>query len=313
MKFLISLTLLLSISLSNITSKLHDSNKKPLFTKDSLDKLRATAPYEVYSYEEHPFKDYTLSQLKQMLGANIESTGKRLPKTLKKSSIKDIPNYFNTLEQWPNCRIEVKNQGHCGSCWAFAATEVLSDRYCIESDGKTNVDLSPQDLVSCDYLNSGCNGGNLYLSWLSLKYKGVVTDSCLPYTSGEGVLQSCKWFYFKCEDNTPVFKYYAKDFYNFESIDEIKQNMILKGPVEAAFQIYQDFMSYKSGIYVRNSDEKIGGHAVKVVGWGTQENEDYWIAQNSWGSDWAENGFFRIKIGECEFENQMIAGDAYFK
>jgi len=150
------------------------------------------------------------------------------------------------------------------------------------------------------------------MSWITLRFKGITTDSCLPYTSGTGTVASCPWSS-KCADGSTWTKFYASNFYLFSSIQGIKENIFAKGPVESGFQVYADFMNYKSGIYVQKSDELLGGHAVKAVGWGNENGVDYWVVQNSWGPAWGESGFFRIKMGECGFESQIIAGDAYVK
>lgn len=91
-----------------------------------------------------------------------------------------LPEEFDATKQWPNCVHAIRNQGKCGSCWAFAATEVLSDRFCIASEGKVDVVLSPEDMLSCDYIDHGCNGGNPVLSWIYLRIVGVVSEKCRP-------------------------------------------------------------------------------------------------------------------------------------
>lgn len=77
------------------------------------------------------------------------------------------------------------------------------------------------------------------------------------------------------------------------------------GPVEAAFTVYSDFMSYKSGVYKHVSGSEEGGHAVKILGWGNENGEDYWIIANSWSSAWGMNGFFYMLKGadECGIES----------
>ena len=74
----------------------------------------------------------------------------------------------------------------------------------------------------------------------------------------------------------------------------IQLEIIANGPVVTAFTVYKDFMSYKSGIYKRNSNDVVGGHAVKIVGWGVEGGVNYWICANSWNTTWGEQGFFRI-------------------
>ena len=109
----------------------------------------------------------------------------------KKDQASALPESFDSRTQWPGCIHPIRNQEQCGSCWAFSSSEVLSDRFCIASKGAVNVVLSPQDLVSCNWYNNGCGGGILPLAWLYLERTGIVPDSCMPYTSGNGVAPSC--------------------------------------------------------------------------------------------------------------------------
>jgi len=71
--------------------------------------------------------------------------------------------------------------------------------------------------------------------------------------------------------------------------------------------VYQDFMNYKSGVYKYTSGGLLGGHAVKMVGWGSENGVDYWICANSWSTKWGEQGFFRIKTGECNIDQAVYA------
>jgi cathepsin B len=69
------------------------------------------------------------------------------------------------------------------------------------------------------------------------------------------------------------------------------------GPVEASFTVYSDFVTYKSGVYHRTNGYKIGGHAIKIVGWGVENNIPYWLIANSWNEEWGDKGFFKIRRG----------------
>lgn len=82
------------------------------------------------------------------------------------------------------------------------------------------------------------------------------------------------------------------------------------GPVEAAFYVYRDFISYKSGVYHHTSGSFLGGHAIKIIGWGVDGSTPYWIIANSWGTTWGINGFFWMLRGrnECGIESQVITG-----
>jgi C1A family cysteine protease len=93
-----------------------------------------------------------------------------------------------TDDRTKKCIHPIRDQQQCGSCWAFGATEALSDRFCLAGQ---DVILSPQDMVSCDYNNYGCNGGYMNLAWLYLRQTGVVSEACFPYTSGSGFAPGC--------------------------------------------------------------------------------------------------------------------------
>jgi cathepsin B len=82
------------------------------------------------------------------------------------------------------------------------------------------------------------------------------------------------------------------------------------GPVEAAFTVYSDFMNYKSGVYKHTTGTEEGGHAVKILGWGVENGEDYWLVANSWSTSWGMDGYFKILKGvnECGIESQIVAG-----
>lgn len=278
-------------------------------TKEYLADLKSKASFEVYNYDELPFKD--TMEIEPFLGLNVAHLKDTSNTPLGNSNF-EFPETFDSRVQWPNCIHPIRNQLKCGSCWAHAASEVLSDRFCIASNETVNVVLSPQDLVSCDFLDFGCNGGSLLFSWIYLRFFGIVTDECKPYTSGAGEVEKCTYFGAKCANETVEYKKYkAGSFYFLSSISSIKEDIINNGPVETGFYVYDDFMAYKSGVYRKSKGAVLkGGHAVKIVGWGKEESGDeYWIVANSWGPEWGEEGFFRIGFGECGIEN-IMAGTA---
>ena len=87
----------------------------------------------------------------------------------------------------------------------------------------------------------------------------------------------------------------------------IKEDLYKNGPVNTGFKVYDDFLTYKSGIYRQQSNKLLGGHAVKIVGWGKENDVEYWIVQNSWTAGWGENGFFSIKMGECGIDSGAVS------
>ena len=227
---------------------------------------------------------------------------------------------FDSRTQWPGCVHAIRDQQQCGSCWAFAASEAFSDRICIQTGGKTNVIISPQDLVSCDKSNYACDGGYLNLAWQYLEKTGAGVDACEPYTSGSGSVAACPS---KCKDGSAIkkFKCQAGSTVEAKGAAKIKTLIEGSGPVETGFTVYADFFNYKSGVYHHVSGSAQGGHAVKIIGWGVENGTSYWICANSWGTSWGESGFFRIKQGDSGIDQAAYgcipavtaAGEEFFQ
>lgn len=216
----------------------------------------------------------------------------------------DVPTEFDARTKWPGLIHPIRDQQRCGSCWAFSASEVLSDRVAI-AKGKASPALSPEDMVSCDTSDHGCQGGNLPLAWGYLKSTGIVSDACFPYTAGNGTAASCAQ---KCADGESwsSSKVKAASAYAINGVANMQKELMTNGPVQVAFMVYKSFMSYKTGVYQKSPLEfrPEGGHAVKIVGWGTENATDYWLVANSWNTNWGLEGFFKIKRGsnECGIE-----------
>jgi len=185
----------------------------------------------------------------------------------------NLPDEFDARVKWPDYIHPIRNQKQCGSCWAFSAAEVLTDRFTIATNGKFKTVLSPEDLVSCDKTDMGCMGGQLPSAWRYMRDTGIVTDTCFPYNSGNGTTSPCVT---QCADSEPfsTSKHRAKNFYQLNTVQDIQLEIMRNGPVQAAFRVYKSFMSYTSGVYQRSWwkvwDSIMGGHAIKIVGWGTQ-------------------------------------------
>jgi len=89
--------------------------------------------------------------------------------------------------------------------------------------------------------------------------------------------------------------------------DQIKTEIQAHGPVETSFEVYQDFFSYKSGVYDPVSEDYVGNHAVKILGWGVENGTDYYLCANSWNASWGDSGFFKIKQGVCSVDTAVYA------
>jgi cathepsin B len=254
-------------------------------------------------------KDMTVAQAKMLTGTRLDTFDPIEFPERSWGTLLDylsVPASFDSRTQWPNCVNYIRDQGQCGSCWAFGASEALSDRYCIQKN--ISVLLSAQWLVSCDSLNMGCNGGYLSLAWFYLKNSGLPIDSCDPYTSGTTQqTESCP---LSCVDGSAPKKFKAVSIHSYKSPSAIQAAIMEGGPIEAAFTVYQDFMSYTGGVYKHTTGSVLGGHAIKIVGWGVEGSTNYWIVANSWGTSWGESGYFRIAFGQCGIDSAGIAGNA---
>jgi cathepsin B len=278
-----------------------------LLKLETHEKIKQTAEWESYAWDENPFKDYTHEQLHGLMGTKLhwnENNIMLLKDDDDHTITSSLPKEFDSRKQWPDCILPVRDQQHCGSCWAFSGTEVLQDRFCIATNGKVKTVFSPQYMLSCDKVDQGCNGGQLNSAWQYFEDTGVVSDECFPYVSGDGTKMP------RCPDDSKCTIYKAKkgSSKGLTCPTQIKQDLMTNGPVQTGFIVYEDFMHYKSGIYEHNHGERMGGHAVVIIGWGEENGKEYWIAQNSWGPTWGENGFFRIKVGECLFEENAYSG-----
>ncbi|CAL1543735.1 unnamed protein product [Lymnaea stagnalis] len=289
----------------------------------------------------HP-KDYL--RVKKILGvpnmAKAEYLAHQLPRQEfeRKLNSFQLPENFDPRVQWPNCTSlkEVRDQGNCGSCWAFGATAAMTDRICIHSNGKVNFRFSAEDLLTCcDECGDGCNGGYPASAWEYYRQTGIVSGG--PYNSSQGcqpyLIPACDHHVIgklppcgkeevptpdckkECEANYPVAykqdKHVGSKTYQVSGEENIMQELVQNGPVEAAFTVYSDFLQYKTGVYQHTSGSALGGHAVKLMGYGVEDGTKYWLVANSWNPDWGDNGFFKILRGrdECGIESQIVAGE----
>ena len=282
---------LIAFAVANYTNQ-------PLFTEEKLRELQEIAPFEVTNYEDNQFRGWTLGDAMDWLSEEMDQNP--MPVVPNTHYPLKAPKSFDAREEWPECVHAIRDQQHCGSCYAFGGANAISDRYCIS--GK-NLILSPQDIVSCSP-QYGCQGGWITVTFQYIAETGIPTDSCVPYVSGDGHVPACAS---KCVDGTEFKRYKCKSgsYFKTYTIDQIKDEMSNNGPVEARFDVYEDFMAYKSGVYTHVQGSRLGGHAIKCLGYGNAEGKDYWICANSWGLDWGMSGYFNIDMMTCGISNYM--------
>ena len=193
----------------------------------------------------------------------------------------------------------VRDQGSCGSCWAFSTLANLEGLY-YKLRGKV-VDLSEQMLVDCDTFDSGCNGGLMEYALEWIKENGIETEEDYPYTGYKGTCQADPSKYIDMK--VTGWKKLGSSTSTWSPVDEdeMKEFLYETGPLSIALNA-NPLQTYTGGIIYKTSSQfHTSGinHAVTLVGYGHDDasDKDYWIVKNSWGQNWGENGYFRIKRG----------------
>jgi len=282
----------------------------------------------------------SLEDVLPLLGAWLEDPETLKEREYREGSLEALENFaapesFDARTAWSQCKsiATIWDQANCGSCWAVAAAGAISDRICIHNNKQVMV--SAEQLMDCCWeCGNGCNGGYILAAWSYFKYHGLVTggghgqNTCQPYS-----LPKCdhhvKGPYGPCPNpiRTPSCKRhctneaYNKDFsednhkgsssYGVRMSEEaIMEEIMTNGPVEAGFTVFEDFPQYKSGVYQHTSGGALGGHAIRIIGWGVENGVKYWLVANSWNNYWGDNGTFKIRKGvnECGIEGQVAAG-----
>ena len=192
-----------------------------------------------------------------------------------------------TYINWANIyTTAVKDQGYCGSCWAFSATEQ------IESDAirlgllTTSDTLSPEQIVQCDTMDDGCDGGNTETAFEYVKMAGgIETEDAYPYTSYYDVTGSCT-------SNSTDFLVTVDEYYSLADEDAMITHMFSTGTISICLDA-SSWSSYVSGIITTCGMDV--DHCVQAVG--INMDDGYWIVRNSWGTEWGNEGYIWLEVG----------------
>ena len=183
----------------------------------------------------------------------------------------------------------VRDQGGCGSCWAFAAAGALESHSLIKlSKPGQDLNLSEQVLVSCGGAGS-CGGGSIGSASNYIRDKGLPLEDCFPYTATNNLCTSACTAYQSDTYRVQSWAYVAT---TSVSVEAIKNALVTYGPLVTTMDVYADFFSYHGGVYSYASGAYQGGHAILIVGY--DDTAQCFRAKNSWGTGWGEGGFFRI-------------------
>jgi len=266
------------------------------------------------AYPEH--EKFTYGEMLKRSGSkNIKRPTSRRPATFEeKLAASKLPRNFD----WRNVEgidyvSPVRSQGNCGSCYTFSSTGMLESRIRIATNFSRQDIFSPQDVVDCSRISEGCNGGFGYL--IAGRYaheQGFVNEDCYPYIGKDEQCSTPR----TC-GRTYVADYgYVGGYYGATTEEGMMLELVENGPIVVGIEVTSAFQNYKGGIY--HEIKQLTGpfdpfyetnHSVFVVGYGVEPTtgEKFWIVKNSWGPQWGEHGYFRIRRGTDELGIESMA------
>ncbi len=210
-----------------------------------------------------------------------------------------LPSSVDWRDRGGNYITPVRDQGACGSCWAFAATATAeSVTLIVRGTPGVDLDLAEQVLVSCSKTGN-CFAGYTMDAADFIRRNGLPLESCYPYTATDGECSGAcpNWM-----DTSYKIRRWSYVTVMSPKLDVLKAALVTHGPLATTLYVYDDLYYYTGGIYSRVSKHCSGFHAVLIVGY--NDDGGYFTAKNSWGTDWGEAGFFRIAYSQIKSVNR---------
>jgi len=256
--------------------------------KDNLNFIESTNRLNLcYKLAMNKFGDLTHEEFKMQMNKYRHGDKKRSNQLHRYNPRSDLPDDIDWRKK--NVVTPVKDQGQCGSCWAFSAIGSTEGAHALAT-GKL-VSLSEQNLVDCSSKegNFGCNGGLMDQAFkYIIQNKGIDTEESYPYKATDG----------QCQFSNSTIGATLTSYIDIAqgSEDSLKDAVANVGPISVAIDASQkSFQFYSSGVYY---DEKCSSsqldHGVLVVGYGKEVDKDYWMVKNSWGTMWGMQGYIMM-------------------
>jgi cathepsin L len=260
----------------------------------NLDRIREhnSEPSKTWFMTVNEFADWTNEEFRaKRMGARPELDQREFVGEFEATNVEGLPASVDWRTK-EGVMTEVKNQGGCGSCWAFSTVETLESHLAIATGQPAPV-LSPQQLVSCAPNpndcggTGGCQGSIQTLGFNYTKTAGITTESSYPY---QGVTGTCQQSRIKpVATNDGYIKLKVNDYASLVSA------VATKGPIAISLAAGSfGWQLYGGGVLTKCDCDQ--DHAVQLVGYGTDQSKgDYWLVRNSWGAGWGEKGYIRIQ------------------
>ncbi|XP_063686933.1 uncharacterized protein LOC134820478 [Bolinopsis microptera] len=291
---------------SDDEGKEKSADRLKLFTRTVKEIAKGNSDHPSWKLGLNKFADMSSEEKHGFLGLNssLLHQGKELSFTLKSGKKQKVKEAVDWREEGKTTG--VKDQGSCGSCWAFGAVGPLETTYAIMT-GKLK-SFSEQEYTDCVFPSEGCDGGFYETAWDYSKDNGrlsLTTDA--PYT-GTSSKRKCKAYKRKHNGLIAAKFHHRKSYYTIPAGEKNLITYLAKSAVGIAFEVTDIFFNYESGI-IKDTTCKCGNkgcgqwgmanHAVTAVGYTAKSM----IVKNSWGTSWGEKGYFRTARGtdKCEY------------
>ncbi|KAJ3598292.1 hypothetical protein NHX12_001803 [Muraenolepis orangiensis] len=265
----------------DLWKKFHDKNYETL-VEDAFRR-------EVWMINQQMISVHNLEtreeRLQWLAPLHIPSDLQRAPSAFEPAAGDPLPDSVDWRDKGYVTR--ARDQGFCGSCWAFSAVGALEGQLA-KTTGKL-VELSPQNLVDCSgsFGNHGCEGGFMHLAFkYVIENKGIDSENAYPYKRRE---RKCKYEASFSAANCSGYTILP------QSESALQRAVAIEGPVSVAIDASQvTFAFYTSGVYNEPYCTQVVNHGVLVVGYGILEGQEYWLVKNSWGRRFGEKGYIRM-------------------